>query len=75
MKVALTGDAGSLNPCTDSSVVGTQIQGHLFDPLVDYRGADVPQTALVAERWENRDPTTWRFHSERASSSTTAERI
>ena len=61
LKVALTADAGSLNPYTDSSVVGTQLQGHLFEPLVDYRGPEFTQTALVAERWDNRYPTTWRF--------------
>jgi peptide/nickel transport system substrate-binding protein len=38
-----------------------QIQGHLYDPLVDYRGPDFKETPLAAERWENRDPTTWRF--------------
>lgn len=46
----------------DSSVVGTQLMGHIFDPLVDFRGATFQQTALVAERWENPEPTTWRFH-------------
>ena len=43
-------------------LVGVQLQGHLFDQLVDFRGPDFTQTPLVAERWENPDPTTWRFH-------------
>src|SRR5438552_7305586 len=60
-KVALTADAGSLDPYRDNSVVGVQLQGHLFDQLVDFRGPDFTQTPLVAERWENPDPTTWRF--------------
>ena len=45
MKVGLTGDAGSLDPMKDSSVVGTQLMGHIFDPLVDFRGADLPADA------------------------------
>lgn len=60
-KVALTADAGSMDPYKDNSVVGVQMQGHLYDPLVDYRGPDFKETPLVAERWENPDPTTWRF--------------
>jgi peptide/nickel transport system substrate-binding protein len=60
-KVALNADAGSMDPYKDNSVVGVQIQGHLYDPLVDYRGPDFKETPLAAERWENRDPTTWRF--------------
>jgi peptide/nickel transport system substrate-binding protein len=60
-KVALTADPGSLDPYRDNSVVGVQLQGHLFDQLVDFRGPDFTQTPLVAERWENPDPTTWRF--------------
>jgi peptide/nickel transport system substrate-binding protein len=60
-KVALTADAGSMDPYKDNSVVGVQVQGHLYDPLVDFRGPDFTQTPLVAERWENPDPTTWRF--------------
>src|SRR5262245_63819835 len=54
-KVALTADAGSLDPYRDNSVVGVQLQGHLFDQLVDFRGPDFTQTPLVAERWENPD--------------------
>jgi peptide/nickel transport system substrate-binding protein len=60
-KVALTADVGSMDPYRDNSVVGVQVQGQLFDQLVDYRGPDFTQTPLVAERWENPTPTTWRF--------------
>jgi peptide/nickel transport system substrate-binding protein len=60
-KVALIADAGSLDPYRDNSVVGVQLQGHLYDQLVDFRGSSFTQTPLVAERWENPDPTTWRF--------------
>ena len=60
-KVALTADVGSMDPYRDNSVVGLEIQGHVFDPLVDFRGPDFTPTPLVAERWENPDPTTWRF--------------
>src|SRR5262249_24874384 len=60
-KIALTADAGSLDPYRDHSVVGVQVQAHLFDQLVDFRGPDLTQTPLIAERWENPDPTTWRF--------------
>ena len=60
-KVALNADAGSMDPYKDNSVVGTHMQGHLFDQLLDYRGPNMTQTPLVAERWENPDPTTWRF--------------
>ena len=60
-KIALTADPGSLDPYRDNSVVGVQLQGHLYDQLVDFRGPDFTQTPLVAERWENPDPTTWRF--------------
>ena len=60
-KVALIADAGSLDPYRDNSVVGVQLQGHLYDQLVDFRGPSFTQTPLVAERWENPDPTTWRF--------------
>ncbi len=60
-KIALTADVGSMDPYRDNSVVGVQLQGHLYDQLVDFRGPDFTQTPLVAERWENPDPTTWRF--------------
>ena len=64
-KVAVTGDVGSMDPFRDNSAVGVQVQGHLYDPLVDYRGPDFTQTPFVAERWENPDPSTWRFHLRR----------
>jgi peptide/nickel transport system substrate-binding protein len=60
-KVALTADVGSMDPYRDNSVVGVEVQAHLFDQLVDFRGPDFTPTPLVAERWENPDPTTWRF--------------
>ncbi len=61
-KVAVIADMGSMDPFRDNSSVGVQVQGHLFDPLVDFRGPDFTQTPLVAERWENPDASTWRFH-------------
>ena len=60
-KVAVISDMGSMDPYRDNSSVGVEVQGHLFDPLVDYRGPDFTQTPLVAERWDNPDPSTWRF--------------
>ncbi|HXA97985.1 MAG TPA: ABC transporter substrate-binding protein, partial [Candidatus Dormibacteraeota bacterium] len=60
-KVAVISDMGSMDPYRDNSSVGVEVQGHLFDPLVDYRGPDFTQTPLVAERWDNPDPATWRF--------------
>jgi peptide/nickel transport system substrate-binding protein len=65
LKIALTNDAGSLNPYLDNSVVGLEIQSLIFEPLVDFRGsgagAGFEATPLVAARWQNRTPTTWRF--------------
>ena len=43
-KIALTADPGSLDPYRDNSVVGVQLQGHLYDQLVDFRGPDFTQT-------------------------------
>jgi len=61
-KVAVISDMGSMDPYRDNSTVGVEVQGHIFDPLVDYRGPDFTQTPLVAERWDSPDPTTWRFY-------------
>jgi len=61
MKVALTADVGSMDPYKDNSVVGLEVQGHLFDALLDFRGPRVTPVPLVARRWQNVDPTTWRF--------------
>ena len=62
MKVGLTGDAGSLDPMKDTSVVGTQLHGPHLRPARRLPGPRVHADPLVAERWENPDPTTWRFH-------------
>ncbi|HXX39767.1 MAG TPA: ABC transporter substrate-binding protein [bacterium] len=61
LKIALTTDAGSMDPYQDNSVVGLAIQGLIFEPLMDYRGPNFTATPLVATGWQALNTTTWRF--------------
>jgi peptide/nickel transport system substrate-binding protein len=35
---------------------------HIYDGLVDFTGPDLALRPMLAERWENPTPTTWRFY-------------
>jgi peptide/nickel transport system substrate-binding protein len=60
--VALGEEGESLDPPTSMLFTSEIYQQHLFDTLVGLEGDDFKPTPLLAERWENVNPTTWRFH-------------
>jgi peptide/nickel transport system substrate-binding protein len=45
--------------------VNEHVQNHLYDGLVDFAGPNLALRPMLAERWENPSPTTWRFHLRR----------
>src|SRR5204863_7287048 len=57
----------SLNPANKgaAAAVSDYVQIHIFDALVDYTGPDLTLKPMLAVRWENPNPTTWRFHLRR----------
>ena len=38
---------------------------HMFDALIGLEGEELEPVSLLAERWENVNPTTWRFYLRR----------
>ncbi len=54
----------TLNPANKGALaaVSDYVQIHIFDALVDVTGPDMSLKPMLAERWENPTPTTWRFH-------------
>jgi peptide/nickel transport system substrate-binding protein len=61
LRIALHGDPSSLDPHLQSEVVAQSVLGNVYDGLValDLNMSPIP---ALAERWENPDDLTWRFH-------------
>src|ERR1700757_2178989 len=60
--VAIGEEGESLDPPTSMLFTSEIYQQHIFDTLVGIEGEDLKPVGLLAERWENVTPTTWRFH-------------
>jgi peptide/nickel transport system substrate-binding protein len=61
LRIALHGGPSSLDPHLQSEVPAQIVLGHIYDSLVDFDPRLRPIPSL-AERWENPDALTWRFH-------------
>ena len=57
----------TLNPAGKGALaaVSDYVQIHVFDALVDFTGPNLTLKPMLATRWENPNPTTWRFHLRR----------
>ena len=60
--VALGEEAESVDPATSVLFASDVYHVHMFDSLVGIEGEELKPVGLLAERWENVNPTTWRFH-------------
>jgi peptide/nickel transport system substrate-binding protein len=58
-------EPGTLDPPNYWTTADSAIGAHIFDTLVDIQGPDLRMQGIIAERWENLSPTTWRFHLRR----------
>ena len=58
------GDANSMDPYTRSETFLLTFTQNIYDPLVR-RNRDLKVEPALAERWEQPDPKTWRFHLRR----------
>jgi peptide/nickel transport system substrate-binding protein len=66
--VAFGEEPFTLNPANKGALaaVSDYVQVQIFDALVDVTGTDLlALKPMLAERWENPSPTTWRFHIRR----------
>jgi peptide/nickel transport system substrate-binding protein len=65
--VAFGDEPFSLNPANKGAqaVVSDYVMIHLYDALIDFTGPDLAPKPMLAVRWENPNPTTWRFHLRR----------
>ena len=61
--VAFGDEPFSLNPANKGAqaAVSDYVMIHLYDALVDFTGPDLALKPMLAVRWENPNPTTWRF--------------
>ncbi len=57
----------TLNPANKGALaaVSDYVEIHIFDALVDVTGPEMSLKPMLAERWENPNPNTWRFHIRR----------
>ena len=58
------GDANSMDPYTRSETFLLTFMQNIYDPLVR-RNKELKVEPALAERWEQPNPTTWRFHLRR----------
>ena len=58
------GDVNSMDPYTRSETFLLTFNANIYEPLVR-RDRDLRLEAALAERWEQVNPTTWRFHLRR----------
>jgi peptide/nickel transport system substrate-binding protein len=65
--VAFGEEPFTLNPAGKGGLaaVSDYVQIHIFDALVDFTGPNLTLKPMLAVRWENPNPTTWRFHLRR----------
>jgi peptide/nickel transport system substrate-binding protein len=66
--IAFGDEPFTLNPAHKGALadVSDYVQVHIFDALVDITGTDLlALKPMLAERWENPSPNTWRFHIRR----------
>ena len=61
LRWANDGDANSMDPYTRSETFLLTFTQNFYDPLVR-RNRDLKVEPALAERWEQPDPRTWRFH-------------
>ena len=61
LRWANDGDANSMDPYTRSETFLLTFVQNFYDPLVR-RDREMKVEPALAERWENPDPRTWRFH-------------
>ncbi len=61
LRWANDGDANSMDPYTRSETFLLTFTQNIYDPLVR-RTRDLKVEPALAERWEQPEPTTWRFH-------------
>ena len=59
--VAQSQDVTTLNPTQDTQKFQRRVRKHIFDALTAYDVNNNP-VPVLAERWEQVNPTTWRFH-------------
>jgi peptide/nickel transport system substrate-binding protein len=60
--IALNEEAESVDPASSVLFASDVYHVHMFDTLVGLEGDELKPTPGLAERWENVNPTTWRFH-------------
>ena len=60
--IALGEEAESVDPATSVAFASDIYHVHMFDSLVGIEGEELKPVGLLAERWENVTPTTWRFY-------------
>jgi peptide/nickel transport system substrate-binding protein len=63
--VAVGEEAESVDPASSVLFASDTYHAHMFESLIGLEGEDLKLVGLLAERWENVDPTTWRFHLRR----------
>ncbi len=61
--IAFGDEPFTLNPANKGALaaVSDYLQLHIFDGLVDFSGPSLTPKPMLAERWENPSPNTWRF--------------
>ena len=60
--IALGEEAESVDPASSVLFASDVYHVHMFDSLVGIEGDELKPVGLLAERWENVNPTTWRFY-------------
>jgi peptide/nickel transport system substrate-binding protein len=67
--IAFGDEPFTLNPANKGALaaVSDYVQIHIFDALVDFSGSDLSLKPMLAERWENPNPNTWRFYLRRGA--------
>lgn len=59
---AITGEPKTLDPfIVAGDVASSQVMGNVYEALLDYDFAEGRVVGVLAEKWEQRGPTTWAF--------------
>ena len=64
LRVALIGDAGTMDPHSQNVQTTSQLLRQIYEPLVN-RGPSLELEPGLAESWSTVEPTRWRFHLRR----------